>query len=928
MFNATKSGDAAHTDQHEPGGDDLATSTPAGEIVAIDRGVVHQICSGQVVLTLATAVKELLENSLDAGATVVDIKLREMGSEMVEVSDNGHGVEQRNFKGMTVKHATSKLKEFTDLFSVETFGFRGEALSSLCALSSMTISTRHKSASTGTLMTYDHHGNILTSTTQARPVGTTVTLANLFSTMPVRQKEFHRSLKREFGKLISVMSAYGLVSSGVRIMVTNSKAKGGRTVVVHTQGSDSLRENMVNIFGTKQMSTVRPFAQVNLTEEDMAKANLRLHGALPCVRLEGFISSPVHGEGRGAPDRQFYFVNSRPCDPTKLVKLVNQVYHGYNRNQFPFVCLNIITERSTVDINITPDKRQVFLTNEKFLNELVKKSLEKMFEDAPSTMDVNTFLTKPNSMSSDQSAEVTKNKENIASQSNVKNSPKFNLSNLKRSFSSSFSSSASPAQGSGKKQKTLQSFFKVDPSGDNEDDCDDEGSSFVVHCETVESEVQNNEVEKDEEYSNNDVEEEKAFDVVEKETDREIEDLGSKGDVGVSGSNPSKIESSGLRLIFDDYSTMKSQSSPKKGTEIKSGNISIVFDDFTSISQKKVGEDDKPPGLNIIFDEFVDQKEFSLKKSSECENTEPSNVGESFKITFDKFDADDEIDVPVALKKAKRSEVTVVVEDDKDIEDNSRTFQKKEVKASFNFDSLVRSLKEMDEAESDLKCLKFKAQIKASDNKNAEAELQKQIKKTDFAEMEIFGQFNLGFLITGLKSDLFIIDQHATDEKYNFETLQKTTVIKSQKMVVPQKLELTSVNESILIDNLPVFEKNGFHFEIDENAPTTEKVSLTSLPISKNWTFGKEDIDELIFMLSEAGEDSSEHFRPSRVRAMFASRACRTSVMVGTSLSMGDMCKLVRHMGEIEQPWNCPHGRPTIRHLVNTEMLRLGGLGW
>ena len=77
-------------------------------------------------------------------------------------------------------------------------------------------------------------------------------------------------------------------------------------------------------------------------------------------------------------------------------------------------------------------------------------------------------------------------------------------------------------------------------------------------------------------------------------------------------------------------------------------------------------------------------------------------------------------------------------------------------------------------------------------------------------------------------------------------------------------------------------------------------------------------------MLSEAGADvnSGQHYRPSRVRAMFASRACRTSVMVGTSLAQQDMYKLVRHMGEIEQPWNCPHGRPTIRHLINTDMIR------
>ena len=110
--------------------------------------------------------------------------------------------------------------------------------------------------------------------------------------------------------------------------------------------------------------------------------------------------------------------------------------------------------------------------------------------------------------------------------------------------------------------------------------------------------------------------------------------------------------------------------------------------------------------------------------------------------------------------------------------------------------------------------------------------------------LKVFGQFNLGFIIAGLGSDLFIIDQHATDEKYNFETLQKSTVIMSQKMVVPQPLELTSVNESILMDNIEMFEKNGFKFDIDHEKPTTQRIRLLSLPMSKNWTFGKDDIDE------------------------------------------------------------------------------------
>ena len=135
-----------------------ATQSEAGTIRQISRGAVHQLCSGQVVLSLATAVKELLENSLDAGASVVELRLSGQGTKTVELSDNGSGVAQENFVGLTLKHATSKLKDFSDLTSVDTFGFRGEALSSLCGLANLTISTRHRDAEVGTLLTFNHDG--------------------------------------------------------------------------------------------------------------------------------------------------------------------------------------------------------------------------------------------------------------------------------------------------------------------------------------------------------------------------------------------------------------------------------------------------------------------------------------------------------------------------------------------------------------------------------------------------------------------------------------------------------------------------------------------------------------------------------------------------------------------------------------------------
>lgn len=197
--------------------------------------------------------------------------------------------------------------------------------------------------------------------------------------------------------------------------------------------------------------------------------------------------------------------------------------------------------------------------------------------------------------------------------------------------------------------------------------------------------------------------------------------------------------------------------------------------------------------------------------------------------------------------------------------------------------------------------LKFKSKINPNENKKAEEELEREISKDLFSKMEIIGQFNLGFIIVKLENDLFIVDQHASDEKYNFEMLQKEVIMQYQKLAIPQNLELTAVNEMILIEHLEVFEKNGFKFLIDEQADPTKRVKLISKPFSKQWEFGKEDIDELIFMLHDAPKGTI--CRPSRIRKMFASRACRKSIMIGKALNKTVMRSLIDHMGEMDLPW-------------------------
>jgi len=874
---------------------EVATSSPALAIAAIDRGTVHQICSGQVVLNLATAVKELVENSIDAGATSIDIRLRDHGSSSLEVADNGKGVSHENYAGLTLKHHTSKIKEFTDLASVETFGFRGEALSSLCALSKLSISSRHVSAVTGDLILYDHDGNIVSTTPQARPVGTTVTIENIFSTMPVRQKEFLRHIKKEFHKMTQVLYAYCLVSLGVRITCTNTVGRGKKTVVVSTGGSLKLRDNIVSVFGTKQVTGIKEIVQVNPTPEQLQESHIKFSGEIPAIKLSGFISSCVHGEGRNAGDRQFYFINSRPCDPTKIQKVVNEVYHQFNRHQYPFVFLNITSDRTTVDVNITPDKRQVFLQNEKYLCAVVKSTLLATYQHSPATFAVASFPKASETKHGLDQKSCDNGDEEVGGggggaisgklsqmwerKSEKKGTVGNMISSLKRSFSSSFSCEKMPSG----KQPKLEKFFAsrksdISPCGDSGENCE-----FNISMENVKQECEQKTEGDDKE----------SFSEMCNDNSKNVDNESPK--VKYNSINP------GYKLIFEESLSINEENSNNRDEEELTRT---TLPESTESIQEMIRR-----GVNDNCDDIND----------ECphEDSNKENI-----ITFNEVNEDDSRVRSVKVRSSDNTKDTGLPQVEIVFEDNDPVENKKICEISFSFDAIKSELKEhkgnVNES-NDEKYLKFRAKINPTDNSSAEKELQKSIQKSDFSKMEIFGQFNLGFLIVGLGGDLFIIDQHASDEKYNFETLQQTTELKSQKMVLPQNLELTVVNESILMDNLDVFHKNGFKFEVDESAPPTQKVKLISLPISKNWTFGKEDIDELLFMLQDAPEGTM--CRPSRVRSMFASRACRKSVMIGTALNGKEMRSLVEHMGQIEQPWNCPHGRPTMRHLVNTNII-------
>ncbi|XP_046352551.2 mismatch repair endonuclease PMS2-like isoform X1 [Haliotis rufescens] len=940
-----------------------ATTEKAGSIQAIDRGSVHRICSGQVVLTLAIAVKELVENSVDAKATSVEVKLKEYGSEMIEVSDNGSGVEEKNFEGLTLKHHTSKIQDFGDLVGVETFGFRGEALSSLCALSKLSVVTCHEEASVGTRLEFDHHGTLCSRAPCPRQKGTTVILQNLFSTLPVRHREFQRSLKKEFAKMIQVLNAYCLVTTGVRISCTNQAGKGSRSTVVSTKGNTTLRENIANIFGPKQVQSLLEFKQHEPTEEVCSWFGVKSQAySEDLFRIEGFVSKCEHGRGRGSTDRQFIFINKRPCDSAKLSKQINEVYHSYNRHQYPFVVLTITMDKESVDVNVTPDKRQLFLQGEKLLLATLKTSLVKMFEPTTSILKINTFMTLNTSRAdkdddssdtgSDRSLQVVPEGPKIGKPTLVNT-----LSKLKRSFSSAFAKddvtgnfqTSSPEHSKQRrldtwtlpKSQSLPAKFKSEETtpcksslsnflckqspnfGESESVIDSdsgitESPSKLSHSPSLKTRA-------DDSFSSP-VSAERGSHV-----DSFLSDFKQKCTKDVT-----KVEGGGSSQSSDCVIVVPEQITSSQGSRSTCCSQGSKTDSFTV------------PDTNLEYvqceEDTVDARTSFLKiskhSSQEIIDLEELSESSMFRKARLKGDTGEEEEVEDVEEEASHlaaaglsGEASQESPDDAQLPhgcqvtlqeyDEKEEVRKRERRLSFSFSAFKARTQAVNGTNQDGNgntdfSRSFRAKISPLDNRSAEEELQREIKKDMFPKMEIIGQFNLGFILAKHGEDLFIVDQHATDEKYNFEMLQRHTVIQSQKLIHPQNLELTASNETILVDNLDIFRKNGFDFVIDETAPPTCRVKLTSTPVSKNWNFGKDDIEELIFMLTDS---PGVMCRPSRVRMMFASRACRKSIMIGTALNKAEMKKLLCHMGEIEQPWNCPHGRPTMRHLFNLNML-------
>ena len=324
-------------------------------IAALPDHLVNQIAAGEVVERPANALKEIVENSIDAGATAIEVELAGGGIRLIRVSDNGGGIHPDDIELALHRHATSKIKTLNDLEHVASMGFRGEGLASIASVSRLTLTSRQDGSAHATQVKAED-GKLSSPTAAAHPVGTTIEAAELFFNTPARRK-FLKSENTEYAHCATMLERLALAHPHIAFSL---KRDGKQVFKLPAQ---SLHERIAAIVG-----------------EDFQAASLEIDSGNGALRLYGAIAKPTFAKGK--TDKQYCFVNHRFVRDKVMLHAVKQAYRDVLHNALtPAFVLFLDLPPEAVDVNVHPTKTEIRFRDSQQVHQLVFHTLNKALAD-------------------------------------------------------------------------------------------------------------------------------------------------------------------------------------------------------------------------------------------------------------------------------------------------------------------------------------------------------------------------------------------------------------------------------------------------------------------------------------------------------------------------------------------------------------------
>lgn len=898
---------------------------------ALSKADVQRLQSAQVITRLADAAKELVENAIDGGAKKVSVRLTNNGLDAVEVIDDGSGIDAEDFEHLVTNHATSKLRAFADLDALSSLGFRGEALSSLCTLGELSVTTCTKAtAPRGTSLVYATDGRLVSRKVVPAQVGTQVKVANLFAGLPVRRKDFEKNAKRDLAHAVKAVEATAIAQPSVRFELVHITAR-GRTTVLNTTGSGALRKVIGEVVNPRLAPSLVDFS-FSVESTGWVSATLQTIGraaTTSTIVFTGIMSPPTWNTGTATSDRQLCSINRRPCNLPQICRVFNEQFDAATGGgtRTPFLVINLIVPPGAFDVNVSPDKRTVFLHNEAEILPALRAQVAAFLETDSRQLDAASTALEP---------APTAKMPFMSAERSLVNDLKDESSPppLETTSLSSFSYGASTTLGvtgpaarqysSAKRKRspqrgTTQTKLAFAPAS-----YATEGAGEVVPDTREELDLSAQQV---------------ASDVSEESEVSDVDDAREAS----------------------------------QGPQVQDGELAQELDTGQDSSVSATWAADTAAQVDAVGP--LDQADVSMADAADDDAPEDA-------IEAQAVDADEAAALKTVLEDVKPRPLQRFLNRLASIESSPTSQHVHSLQSQTTTTGLLDRIKGrprsrphtregdmMTTSDSGVPRLDRAGIDSGTEQDEAESVLTLHLSKDDFFAMTVVGQFNLGFIVCRDRTGrhLFIVDQHASDEKYNYERLMRNAVIDAQPLAVPLKLELGALDRVNIRDHLPLLKKNGFYVapvvptqadrgdgetsqgdgDVDGAEEREEAYVLKSLPVSGKVSFDVNDLREILDAIVDSpwrsAEPSSDGFgrgddraqgrkaaavevrddvvRCTRARRMFASRACRSSIMIGKVLTKDRMRALLWHMGTMDRPWHCPHGRPTCRHLLDLRTL-------
>lgn len=309
------------------------------KIAVLDQNTIDKIAAGEVVERPSSVVKELVENAIDAGATAITVEITDGGKKLIRITDNGSGMEAEQVPLAFLRHATSKIEKVEDLTHIASLGFRGEALSSIAAVSQVELITKTPSAISGTRYVIEG-GQEQSLEEMGAPEGTTFLIRNLFYNTPARSK-FLKSDMTEAGYINTLMEQLALSHPEISFKYIQN-----RQVKLSSSGNYSVKDVIYSVYG-----------------REIAKALLEVSYENDFMKIEGFVGKPEISRGNRTFEN--YYINGRYVKNKIITKAIEDGYKGFvMQHKFPFVSLRIEMDGNDLDVNVHPAKREVRFARE------------------------------------------------------------------------------------------------------------------------------------------------------------------------------------------------------------------------------------------------------------------------------------------------------------------------------------------------------------------------------------------------------------------------------------------------------------------------------------------------------------------------------------------------------------------------------------